>query len=68
MADEFDKASEFEQLLLDSLLYMQSKKPKEEAAATGQCLYCEEPLPVGLRWCDSDCRDDWEYEQKRNPL
>ena len=68
MADEFDKASEVEQLLLDSLLYMQSKKPKEEATATGQCLYCEAPLPGGLRWCDSDCRDDWGYEQKRKSL
>ena len=28
--------------------------------ATGYCLWCEEPLEGGRRWCDSDCRDDWE--------
>ena len=28
--------------------------------ATGFCLNCGEPLPPGQRWCDSDCRDDWE--------
>jgi hypothetical protein len=28
--------------------------------ATGFCLFCGEPLAAGLRWCDTDCRDDWE--------
>jgi hypothetical protein len=23
-------------------------------------LNCEAPLAGGLRWCDSDCRDDYE--------
>lgn len=27
---------------------------------TGHCLYCGAPLAEGLRWCDVDCRDDWE--------
>ncbi len=29
------------------------------ARATGRCLNCGEPLAQGLRWCDTDCRDDW---------
>jgi hypothetical protein len=28
--------------------------------ATGFCLNCGEPLPGGRRWCDADCRDDWQ--------
>ncbi|MDR1646826.1 MAG: hypothetical protein LBR88_02170 [Zoogloeaceae bacterium] len=28
--------------------------------ATGFCLNCGAPLAQGLRWCDTDCRDDWQ--------
>jgi hypothetical protein len=28
--------------------------------ATGFCLNCGEPLSDGRRWCDADCRDDWQ--------
>jgi hypothetical protein len=27
----------------------------------GRCLYCNTPLDGELRFCDSDCRDDYEY-------
>lgn len=43
---------EFERLLRHRL--------PEGAAATGVCLWCGEPLGQGLRWCDADCRDEWE--------
>ena len=42
---------------------LNSEKSKE-AEETGYCLFCGEPLPPGRRWCDKDCRDDWEREQK----
>ena len=32
----------------------------------GICLYCGEPLSAGLRWCDSDCRDDFfKYDVRK---
>lgn len=32
----------------------------------GICLYCSEPLSKDLRWCDSDCRDDFfRYDVKK---
>lgn len=34
-----------------------------EAVATGKCLYCEEPLPANVRWCDISCRDEYQAEQ-----
>ena len=34
-------------------------------AATGLCHWCGEPVPEGRRWCDADCRDDWQREQRR---
>lgn len=32
------------------------------AIANGECLFCEAPLKPLQRWCDSDCRDDWEHD------
>ena len=36
-----------------------ARKP-EGPQATGACLSCEEPLAAPRRWCDADCRDDFE--------
>jgi len=32
--------------------------------AIGICIECGDQIAVGLRWCDKDCRDDW---QRWNP-
>ena len=32
---------------------------------TGACLWCGAPLAPPLRWCDADCRDDWEKRLQR---
>jgi predicted nucleic acid-binding Zn ribbon protein len=34
---------------------------------TGHCLHCDAAIPPhaeNQRWCDQDCRDDWEHAQK----
>ena len=31
---------------------------------TGRCLYCSEVVQDGRRWCDADCRE--EYERRKN--
>jgi hypothetical protein len=36
----------------------------EGPPATGFCLCCDAPLCGGLRWCDADCRDDWQVANK----
>ncbi|MBS0474748.1 MAG: DUF2116 family Zn-ribbon domain-containing protein [Proteobacteria bacterium] len=59
--DISDKATEREEQDRDIALHQ--RKP-EGPAATGQCLYCEDPLPPGKRWCCTACRDDWEFIQK----
>jgi hypothetical protein len=46
------------------------KTQKERAARTaliqiGRCYFCEADVGVGRLFCDSDCRDDFELEQKR---
>jgi len=32
-----------------------------EIKSIGKCLYCGAPLEEGIRFCNSDCRDDFEY-------
>lgn len=34
-------------------------------AATGACHNCGAPVDPDERWCDGDCRDDWEARQCR---
>lgn len=65
MADQFDLASEYEELERLSCLNRLKSGSQPTAKATGQCLYCEEPLPEGRRWCNAECRDEWEREQNR---
>ena len=38
----------------------ESLKEEPIAIATGYCLFCDEPLEAGRRWCNVDCRNDWE--------
>lgn len=63
--------------MADDVDMMQERLEKEEAirrkyrdkstntiVATGWCLNCSAKLDSGLRFCDADCRDDWELMQK----
>lgn len=34
-------------------------------APTGECLFCEAPLPRQHRWCDPHCRDAWQADERR---
>jgi len=55
--DEADFSAERMQRELDHLLRLRSASGP---TATGRCLSCGAPLREPLRWCDTDCRDDWE--------
>lgn len=52
-----DKAAAIEELDRDLALKM--RRPTGPASC-GYCLNCELPLLGGARWCDDDCRDDWQ--------
>lgn len=57
MADDVDLMLEREQIYHEQLLKV--RKP-EGPVANGFCHSCEEPVPEAHRWCDRDCRDDYE--------
>jgi hypothetical protein len=62
-ADNSDLATQQEQVFLAAA--MSHRKP-EGPIACGHCLNCEEPLPRGARWCDADCRTDWEKREAQS--
>ncbi len=61
MADMFDLASEREEM--DRTIALRVRKP-EGPKPTGRCLWCDEPVEEGRRWCDAGCRTDWERRSK----
>lgn len=63
MSDNLDVASEREEL--ERTLAQTVRKP-EGPAPTGKCLSCGHVfLNVKLRWCNADCRDAWEFDNRR---
>ena len=62
MADMFDLASEREEM--DRTIALRVRKP-EGPKPTGRCLWCDEPVEEGRRWCPRvECRDQWELKAK----
>ncbi len=62
MGDIVDKAEHASNAFFQEAL---NNKAKEAPGHTGFCLNCNEEVEHPLRWCDTDCRDDWEkYSNK----
>lgn len=63
-ADPVDRATiEQERLLEDNLRQARASKALV-LPDTGHCYNCDDTLVSG-RFCDSDCRDDYELRQSR---
>ena len=59
VVDESDMATERE--MLDTELAIKAALSKQHLLpATGYCYNCDATVPPGHRFCDADCRDDWE--------
>lgn len=63
MSDFADLASEREELDRD-LALKAAHNHAPALSATGYCHNCEAPLPEGLRFCDCDCRNDYDSRQR----
>ena len=63
MPDILDTASEVEELHRRAALANVARAPA--IAATGSCLNCGDQVGTGMRWCDADCRDDWQRDRNR---
>lgn len=61
--DEIDHLNARDERLMEALVAV--RKP-EGPKPTGRCLCCDDPLPLERRWCDADCRDDYEKQERTN--
>lgn len=61
MPDFYDKAQETEELFREIAL---AERRVTGPAECGECLNCGNPLKQG-RWCDIDCRDEWQEDHRR---
>lgn len=51
----------------EGLLRRASRKPSGPPPI-GECYFCQSPLTSGLRFCDAECRDDYQHQQTRKQL
>ena len=67
--DPFDAATEIEMRDRD-LAIAAASRGASGPKATGRCLWCDEPVVEGLRWCPAtnpgeSCMAEWEYAESR---
>lgn len=63
MTDIFEAASERE--ALDRKLAIEHhRKVKSSLLPVGYCHWCDSPVKASQLFCDSECREDWESEQR----
>jgi len=64
MSDDADLTQERMELE-DKIRRQYTQRRTREVNVTGFCLNCGQELPAEMRWCDSDCQQDW---QKRRDM
>jgi hypothetical protein len=63
--DIIDEANDTAELFLDAAIRVRkAKAPKVPTHGIGMCLNCSADCG-DKRWCDSECRNDWEADNKR---
>lgn len=62
-SDPLDLAAEYTEAFLEAA--RAKRKEERHRPYTGYCYNCEEPLPAPQRFCDEDCRDDFDHRQER---
>ncbi|MBM7070901.1 DUF2116 family Zn-ribbon domain-containing protein [Shewanella sp. 202IG2-18] len=62
MSDNADIAADLQEQHIKAALSSRDTSPKLKF--TGYCHNCEESLKEGERFCDADCRDDFEQRQR----
>lgn len=66
MADEVDMTAERQER--EAAYLLQAARKPVGPKPTGFCLSCDAPFTdPTLRFCNADCRDDYDREQRRQP-
>jgi hypothetical protein len=65
--DDADRAKEIEQMTID-LAIAAACSSTSGLSPCGVCYYCDAIVPPGCRFCDADCRDDHERQQRAEKI
>ena len=66
MADEIDRANDVVAMMAGAAVAEICRAAgKQDAQPTGFCLWCGHVVMDNARWCDAECRDDWEWANAR---
>lgn len=65
MADIIDEANDKADLFLRAALSNRQQSAKVPAHGIGMCLNCGADVEGDRRWCDVDCRNQWDLDNKR---
>ena len=60
MPDDIDRQLERDEPFLEALIAV--RKPVKPT--TGRCFNCDESVPTGVAYCDSDCQADHEQRER----
>lgn len=66
MADEVDMTAERDEL--EAPMRLAASRKPTPPAPNGHCMSCDAPVPVGHRYCDEDCRADFEYAERMRQI
>jgi hypothetical protein len=65
MADIIDDANQTAEFFLAAALQNLKQNASKETPGVGACLNCGAAVEGEKRWCDADCRDQWQADQDR---
>lgn len=64
MSDEVDRAEQNQSVILDAAVKRRRDVSAVPVMGIGRCHSCGDRVGEGRRWCDADCRDDWEKGER----
>ena len=62
MSDIADVSDKHIETFINSAIANASRKT--QLHSDGHCAFCDEAVDIGLLFCDRDCRDDYESQQR----
>ena len=65
MADDTDLTNARLEREMAAMIERVRVKPREAGPYTGYCYWCGCRVKSPRRWCDAECRDDWERDHAR---
>jgi len=60
--DQIDRANDLADQEREARIAAVRAQAARGPVATGRCLYCDEIVADDVRWCSTECRDEWQHE------